>query len=310
MKLYLLILSLPTQNSTARMRVWRALKSCGAAVLRDGVYVLPESDGKLETLYSIADDVITNEGAALIFQADAISKLDIPSLFDRREDYEALHNQIHQLSTELEIDKKDEALKQSRKLRKNLQALIDIDFFPNELRNQVSQHLNQLELTIARLGEHSEPVFTTDTVPQLKASDFQNHRWATRQRPWVDRLACAWLIKRFIDQQPEFIWLESPMDCPADAVGFDFDGATFSHVERLVTFEVLIESFSLKNPALKRIAEIVHFLDVGGLQPVEAIGIEKVLRGLQQNINDDDQLTTLSNYVFDGLYANFKGEIS
>lgn len=309
MKLHLLILSLPTQNSTARMRIWRALKNCGAAVLRDGVYVLPESSGKLYTLHSIADDVTANEGAALIFQAEAISTLDIPAIFDRREEYEALHTQIHQLHTELELDKKDEALKQSRKLRKNLQALIDIDFFPNELKKQVSLRLDKLELAIARLGEHNEPVFTQGNVPQLSASDFQNRTWATRQRPWVDRLACAWLIRRFIDQQAEFIWLKSPADCPDDAIGFDFDGATFSHVENLVTFEVLIESFSLQNPALKRMAEIVHFLDVGGIQPVEAIGIEKVLRGLQQNISNDEQLITLSNYVFDGLYANFEGEI-
>lgn len=308
MKLYVLILSLPTQNSTARMRVWRALKSCGAAVLRDGVYILPEFGQLLDTFQSIASDVMNNEGTALILTAQPVEPLDLALLFDRREDYEKLAAQIHQVSSELRLDKKDQALKQSRKLRKSFQALADIDFFAGELQVQVAQQLTQLEIAIARLGEPDEPAFAAGHIPRHVIEDFQKKIWATRQRPWVDRLACAWLIRRFIDPQAQFIWLSSPADCPQNAIGFDFDGATFSHVDNLVSFEVLIESFSLAQPALKRLAGIVHFLDVGGLQPAEAIGIEKVLRGLQQNSPDDDQLLGLASYVFDGLYASFKGE--
>jgi hypothetical protein len=308
MDLYLLILSLPTQNSSTRMRVWRALKSCGAAVLRDGVYVLPDSISTLGNMQSIADDVISNEGTALIFQAQALSALDIPALFDRREDYEALHAQIQKLSTELIIDKKEDALKQSRKLRKHLQALIEIDFFPSELQLQISHRLHQLELTIARLGEHHEPVFIEGSIPRLKVENFQNQVWATRQRPWVDRLASAWLIKRFIDPAATILWLETPEDCPANALGFDFNGAMFSHVDHYVTFEVLMHRFSLETPALKQLANIVHFLDVGGIQPTEAAGIERVLQGLRSSITDDDQLLLLAGHLFDGLHSSFQGK--
>lgn len=308
MNLYLLVLSLPTQNSTARMRVWRALKNCGAAVLRDGVYALPESTNTLGTLQSIADDVISNEGTAIIFQANAISALDIPALFDRKEEYQALHAQIQQLSTELIIDKKDDALKQSRKLRKNLQALIEIDFFPTQSQQQVNHELSSLEQAIARLGIHDEPTFAIGNITTLDLSAFQRRVWATRQRPWVDRLASAWLIKHFIDPAAKFLWLETPGDCPADAIGFDFDGATFSHIDHYVTFEVLMHSFSLETPALKRLAAVIHFLDTGGLQPTEAAGIESVLQGLRSSITDDDQLLLLAGHVFDGLHSSFQGE--
>ncbi|MFU7548267.1 chromate resistance protein ChrB domain-containing protein, partial [Pseudomonas paraeruginosa] len=90
-----------------------------------------------------------------------------------------------------------------------------------------------------------------------------------------------------IDSGAEILWLESPSDCPADALGFDFDGAAFSHVGHRVTFETLIDSFVLQAPGLSRIAALVHYLDVGGSQPAEASGIERVLAGLRESITDD-----------------------
>lgn len=313
MNILLFVVSLPTQNSTARMRIWRALKSCGAAVLRDGVYVLPQREGHSATLQAIADDVTANEGTALIFQAESLGVLDIAALFDRGEAYQALQTQITQLAAALQPAQKEDALKQARKLRKQLNAIIEIDFFshsqPEKIgQAQVGRALQQLDLSIARLGEKHEPAFVQGDIPLLTLADFQQRVWATRQRPWVDRLASAWLIQRFIDRQAQFVWLQSPADCPPHAVGFDFDGASFSHVGNLVTFEVLLHSFALQDVALQRIAGIVHFLDVGGVQPAEAVGIETVLRGLRQDIRDDHQLVTLAAYIFDGLYANFKGE--
>ncbi len=105
-----------------------------------------------------------------------------------------------------------------------------------------------MELTIARLGEVNEPKAIQAHIQHLDKGNYQNRIWATRQRPWIDRLASAWLIKTFIDTSPTFIWLETPSDCPKDAFGFDFDGATFSHVNHWVTFEVLLHSFDLETP--------------------------------------------------------------
>ena len=140
----------------------------------------------------------------------------------------------------------------------------------------------------------------------MSIQDYQGRLWATRQRLWVDRLACAWLIRRHIDPQAKLLWLATPADCPADALGFDFDGATFTHVGARVSFEVLLASFGLETPALQRFGALVHFLDVGGVQPPEAVGIESALAGLRDTILDDDQLLALASNIFDGLMASFE----
>lgn len=308
MNISLLISSLPTQNSTARMRVWRSLKASGAATVRDGVYLLPITHS--EKFEAIAQDVISEQGSAYIFQAEAPLNLEIISLFNRNEEYEAIRKQLVDLNQNQNENEKKELLKQVRKLRKSLDALVEIDYFPSEVQEQTLNELISLEHSIARLGETNEPVFTQAKIKRLLKKDYQNQVWATRKHPWIDRLASAWLIKNFIDESPQFLWLESPSECPTYALGYDFDGATFTHIDNLVTFEVLLHSFELETHALKKIAEIVHYLDVGGFEPPEAIGIEKVIQGLRSQISNDDQLFELANYIFDGLYADLKRERS
>lgn len=308
MNISLLISSLPTQNSTARMRVWRSLKASGAATVRDGVYLLPITHS--EKFEAIAQDVISEQGSAYIFQAEAPLNLEIISLFNRNEEYEAIRKQLVDLNQNQNENEKKELLKQVRKLRKSFDALVEIDYFPSEVQGQTLNELISLEHSIARLGETNEPVFTQEKIKRLLKKDYQNRVWATRKHPWIDRLASAWLIKNFIDKTPQFLWLESPSECPTYALGYDFDGATFTHIDNLVTFEVLLHSFELETPALKKIAEIVHYLDVGGFEPPEAIGIEKVIQGLRSQISNDDQLFELANYIFDGLYADLKRERS
>ncbi|MBO9529654.1 MAG: chromate resistance protein, partial [Acinetobacter oleivorans] len=301
MNISLLISSLPTQNSTARMRVWRSLKASGAATIRDGVYLLPITHS--EKFEAIAQDVISEQGSAYIFQAEASLNLEIVSLFNRNEEYEAIRKQLVDLNQNQNESEKKELLKQVRKLRKSFDALVEIDYYPSEVQRQTLNELVSLEHSIARLGETNEPVFTQAKIKRLLKKDYQNRVWATRKHPWIDRLASAWLIKNFIDESPQLIWLESPSECPAHALGYDFDGAAFTHIDNFVTFEVLLHSFELETPALKKIAEIVHYLDVGGFEPPEAIGIEKVIQGLRSQISNDDQLFELANYIFDGLYA-------
>jgi hypothetical protein len=124
----------------------------------------------------------------------------------------------------------------------------------------------------------------------------------------VDRLASAWLIRRFIDPQARFLWLASPADCPKRAVGFDFDGATFTHVGARVTFETLLAAFDLETSSLQRLGMIVHALDAGGIRPPEAAGVERVLAGMREAIDDDDQLLQAAAGVFEGLYFAFEKE--
>jgi hypothetical protein len=155
--------------------------------------------------------------------------------------------------------------------------------------------------------EPDEPHAVRSAITPLNIADYKGRVWATRRRPWVDRLACAWLIRRYIDRKARIVWLAKPKDCPAKAIGFDFDGATFSHVGARVTFEVMLATFGLEQPALKRIGAIVHYLDAGGVQASEASGMKR-LAGLRDAIDDDDQLVKAAGTVFDALLASFEAK--
>jgi hypothetical protein len=307
MKWLLLILSLPTENASARMRCWRALKSCGAVLLRDGVYLLPDQGDNAATLTAIADDLRSNAGTA--YQLPTHSEApEFKALFDRSAEFGELFNQIAACRAELREDDVLDVIKQARKLRKSLEQLLAIDFFPGEAQRQTSAALLALELDAQRLLAPDEPRAVPDEISRLDTADFQGRIWATRRRPWVDRLASAWLIRRFIDPQARFVWLKSPADCPRQALGFDFDGARFSHVGLRVTFETLLASFDLETPALLRLGLLVHSLDAGGVQPPEAVGVERVLAGMREAIGDDDQLMLVAAGVFEALLTAFNHE--
>jgi hypothetical protein len=131
----------------------------------------------------------------------------------------------------------------------------------------------------------------------------------------VDRVASAWLIRRFIDPAAQFLWLASPADCPADVLGFDFDGAAFTHVGPRVSFEVLAVSFGLdQDPGLVRMGRLVHYLDVGGVPVADAAGFASVMTGARARRGDDDDgLLGDIGTVLDCLYAAYldiPGELS
>jgi hypothetical protein len=304
----LLILTLPTENATARMRAWRALKSSGAAVLRDGAYLLPDRESCRTTLQGVADDVQAAGGTAFLLAVSAPDHTDFTALFDRAEAYRDLLGEILQVDRQLTADNFRETLKAVRKLRKSFTAIQAIDYFPGEARRQTEAALAELELRVHRSLAPDEPHDSAGAIPRLDRAGHRGRSWVTRRRPWVDRLASAWLIRRFIDPEAGILWLDSPVDCPEGALGFDFDGAAFSHVGGKVTFEVLAASFGLDDPALQRLGALVHFLDVGGVQPPEASGVEQVLAGLRAVIADDDRLLQAASGVFDGLYGAFTQE--
>lgn len=301
-----LITSLPTGNATDRMRAWRALKSCGAAVLRDGVYLLPDRPGCSETFSGIAADVLAAQGSAMVLRVEEPASGGFVELFDRTADYSTLLSEVVRAQEALLPDSVQDTVKQVRRLRKQFVGLSDIDFFPGPAQAQVDSVLKELEIAVARMQDPDEPQRVEGDVSRLRIADFQGRVWATRKRPWVDRMACAWLIRRFIDPNATLLWLDSPQQCPADALGFDFDGATFSHVDNRVTFEVLVASFSLDSPSIRRLGQLVHFLDIGGVPPPEAPGVESVLSGLRSSLEGDDQLIEAACGVFDGLHKFYE----
>ena len=303
-----LVIGLPTANATARMRAWRALKASGAAVLRDGVYLLPNNDGCRDTLAAIERDILAVNGTAYLLPIHDPQGERFIEMFDRSEDYASLCREVEACRGQLTGEYALASSRQVRKLRKAFAQLAAIDFFPREARQRADAALQELETAISRALSADEPSSHDQPIAVLDRGDYQGRLWATRKRPWVDRLASAWLIRQFIDHDARILWLAAPQDCPPDALGFDFDGATFSHVGKRVTFETLQASFQLELAALDRVAALVHYLDVGGAQPAEAAGIERVLAGLRETIGDDDQLLTAASAIFDGLLAAFTAE--
>lgn len=306
-----LVTTLPTENATVRQRAWRALKASGAAVLRDGVYVMPERDHCRATLDAVAADVREGGGTAWVMRMDPPDGLDLVALFDRSNDHAHLLAEVMQAHAVLQAGNLADTTKLTRKLRKAFEALVEIDFFPAEAHRQTQAALHRLELALARTLSPDEPHDAhgeaADIAPR-NAADFSGRVWATRRRPWVDRLGCAWLVRRFIDPQAQLLWLDSVADCPPDALGFDFDGATFSHTAGLVSFEVMVASFGLSPHPLSplaRLGQLVHYLDAGGVQPPEAAGVEAVLAGLRQSWADDDALLACACSVFDALLTTF-----
>ena len=291
-----LITTLPTRNTTARMRLWRAVKTLGAVTLRDGVYLLPSLESTGEALRALAIDVRCAEGSAEVLQivADNAQDQAFRRLFERDCDYAALIEATRESA-------QDE--KSLRKLLREFDALAAIDYFSGEAQQQARAALAALSTRLSP----AEPSSAAGQITRLSSADFSGRTWATRKHLWVDRMASAWLIQRFIDKTAKFLWLEHPDNCPVDALGFDFDGARFSHVGARVTFEVLAESFGLQaDPAIARIGIIVNCLDVAGVSVPEAAGLEAVLSGLRAAARNDDALLKDIGRVFDALYRNYQ----
>lgn len=305
----LFVVSLPGPNKTARMRLWRAMRSSGAVALRDGAYLLPVREETRALLAEHAAHVVAEggNGRILAFRSDDVAQDDeLAALFDRGSDYAALLERIHAIQLGLDNATPSESARLVSAVHRELATLIAVDYFPNAARAQTEAALSNLETVLASRLEPDEPTSQSGAIERQDPAEYQGREWATRPRPWVDRLASAWLIKHFIDPAAQFHWIARSADCPADAIGFDFEGARFTHVGARVTFEVLLASFGLeRDPALMRIGTIVHALDVGGAPLPEAPGLAAILGGLKARLASDDQLLAASIPIFDALHARF-----
>ena len=305
----LLIVTLPTQPNAVRVRIWRALKALGCAALRDGAYLLPAS--RRELFVPLADEVREHGGTAMLLALapdDAAQRDEVLALFDRSEAYALWRDGASALQAELPALGETEARRRLRGVADALQALRQTDHYPGAAADQAQSLLDALRQSLDSIYSKGEPrARAGHGIERLDPRKFQGRRWATRARPWIDRLACAWLIRRFIDPQARFVWLADPADAtpaPRGVIGFDYDGARFSHVGTRVSFEVLLASFGLDaDPKLLRIGEAVHYLDAGGIPVAEAAGLESVLAGLRELHADDDALAAAAAVVFDALHA-------
>jgi hypothetical protein len=306
----LLVVSLPTQSATARMRVWRGLKALGCMALRDGAYLLPGSVERESDLRELADECSREGGVAWLLSVQPRSQDEGAAyrrLFDRHEDYIELRKGWKEANRGLARLSASELSRLQRKLQRDYEAVRAIDFFPSDHSAEAAAAWGELDKRITQLLSPDEPHGIGGRIPRLDATQYRGRTWATRRRLWVDRVASAWLIRRFIDPEARFKWLAAPSDCPKRALGFDFDGAAFTHVGDRVSFETLMASFGLEeDPALMRLGALVHQLDVGGEPVPEASGFEAVLAGARERLDDDDALLAEMSTVLDSLYAHFQ----
>jgi hypothetical protein len=307
-KWILFVITLPTGGATTRMRIWRTLKALGCGALRDGVYVLPDTDVLRHQLTELADETVREGGTAWLL--DVVPRGDealrFQMLFDRTQEYAAFSSTLAAACETIVRLGPQEVNRTLRKLRKDYDALHAIDYFPGETSTRAEQAWKDFVTLAETILSTGEPQTIQAPIPRLNPSDYQRRLWATREGLWVDRVASAWLIRRFIDRDARFQWLRTAADCPAEALGFDFDGATFTHIGERVTFEVLLASFGLdQDPGLARLGTVVHALDIGNGFVPEAAGFEAMLSGLRQRARSDDELLAEVTPVLDALHAHF-----
>jgi hypothetical protein len=304
---FVLTATLPTSPSGLRVRVWRALKATGAGTLREGVYVLPDHAPSAQKLWEL-ERTISEAGAdahMLVLQArDDTQEQSFRALFDRSDLYAELEQSIKEARKRICTSTEAQLHRTLRDLDAQLQAIRASDFFAGTNDQEATDALTNLRREVTLHLSPDEPEATEASIPKRTIADYQGRTWATRKRPWVDRLATAWLVHRFIDKKPTFTWIADPKRCPKSALGYDFDGATFTHVGDKVTFEVVAESFGLlETPGLRRLSALVRCIDIGGVPVEEAPGFEMLIRGLQALHAVDDDLLGAALPVFDATHA-------
>lgn len=263
------------------MRGWRALKATGRAAQREGVYLLPAATGHAAQMHALTQTIREGGAHAHLLHlraSDTAQEQALRALFDRCGLYA------------------EPALrKHLRTLDQQLQAFRATDHFPAPAALEAGAALDALRTAVELRLSPGEPGPADGLISQQSIDDDQGRSWATRRRPWVDRLATAWLVQRHIDRSPRFMWLDDARDCPPGALGYGFD---------VVSFAVVAASFGLDaDLAVRRIGDTVHAIDIGALAIGEAPGVEALVRGLQARHADDDLLLAAASMLFDTLYA-------
>ena len=306
--LLLLIAGLPPSPSSLRVRLWRRLRAVGAVALKRSVYLLPDSADHYEQFQWLAQEIQRDGGEATLVKVDRIENMtraDIIRRFQeaRDQDYRELAGRCRKLLRALEAKRPPRRLRvdeELARLERDLQRVRDIDFFDAPGRAEVSRLREAVEAR-ARPSTGRAPA----QPPPVDLTRLRGRRWVTRLRPHVDRIASAWLIKRFIDPDAAFVFAD-PRDFPPEAVPFDTPGAELSHRGDDCTFETLVKRAGLRDRRLTRLGEIVHEADLrdGKFPREEARGIDLAIRGLLAALKDDQEVLASGLTLFDGLYAS------
>ncbi|MFZ5447007.1 MAG: chromate resistance protein ChrB domain-containing protein [Thermodesulfobacteriota bacterium] len=314
--------TVPAKNPNVRLKAWRRLQAVGAVQLKSSLYVLPLSEANYEHLQWLAREVEELGGEAVFFQCPAVENLsedEIKAIFGRArdEDYARLHEEIRAFAKSLEAealepeDKARELQVGLKKFTRKFQAIQEIDFFPTGQGERTAMLMASLQERFQVLtGAEVKPA----TAPLLNKEYYQGKTWVTRERPYIDRLASFWLVRRFIDSDAKlaFIPPQEKMQRDPGLVYFDMAGAEFTHRDGLITFEVLLSAIGLQDQGTTRLAALVRAIDLKedleGLE--EAKTLKDLVDGLVKITPNDGELVQRALLIFDALYAAYQGGTS
>jgi len=306
--LLLLLVGLPPTPSSLRVRVWRRLRSLGAVPLKRSAYLLPDTPERYEDFQWLAQEIQREGGEATLIRVQQIENVtheDVLRLFHEPRDQDYRQLAVRYRKVLQSLDRKS-AAKSTRvrdelaRLAKDHQRIRDIDFFDARGGAEV----RRLEEAITMRTRRPESA-RREARPTLDLAKLRGRRWVTRPRPHIDRIASAWLIKRFIDVDAEFVFA-TPAQFPKDAIPFDAPGVELSHQGEDCTFETLVKRARLRDRRLVRLAEVVHEADLrdGKYAHEEARGIDVAVRALLAASPDDHHVLAQGMALFEGLYAN------
>src|SRR5712692_1866755 len=297
-----LIVSLPREPSSLRVRAWRRLKALGALALKNGVYVLPASNETVEQFQWLSQEVQRDGGEATLLRVERIENVPDDEIVRRfREardaDYRALTERYRRVRRTAERSTRGiRAVDEAARLGRELGRIRAIDYFDAPAGRETARVKEQLEARLAPSRRAGPP-------PQL--GNEPGRTWVTRPRPHVDRLASAWFIRRFVDHEARFVFA-TPDARPPDAMAFDMAGVELGHHGDHCTFETLLAASGRRDRRLQAMAEIVHETDLrdGKFAREEARGLDLAVRSLLAALADDQAVLTAGLTLFEGLYAS------
>ncbi len=307
--------SLSVKASKERMSLWRKFRQLGAVSLKNSVYILPLAERTYENFQWLSQQIQSMGGEATLVRTKGIENLEdkeIIGLFNtaRDSDYreiimscESFLKKVargkEEISAERDILKKELA-----HIGKKLKTLVEIDLFNAPLGKEADKLFQRCTKVLEAKGRRLRP---GGSAP-LRREGFQEKRWITRKRPHVDRLATAWLIRRFIDPKAEFLFQKAGRPPPGGVIPFDMVGVEFSHQGEDCTIETMLKRFAIKDPAAWEIARIVHDADLKDSKygKEEAKGLSLLLKGLMDLHDEDNTLLEEGIQVFEYLYRGLK----
>ena len=310
----LLIHQIPPKPAYLRVKVGRRLQGLGAVPVKNSVYVLPRSEQALEDFHWVRAEIVAGGGDASVCEAgflEGLSDQAVEALFHaaRDADYAEVGKEIRTLQKSVAArgrrpaPSREQAASALGRLRRRFEDVAAMDFFRAPGRNEVEGLLAAVENAVR------PPSDTSADQPPASIAPKPGRTWVTRSGVYVDRIASAWLIRRFIDPEARFKFVRGHAYEPkADEVRFDMFEAEFTHEGDLCTFEVLVRHFRRDDPALRHLAEIVHDIDLkdSKFSRPEAPGLEHLLSGIAMRHADDVARIDDGSAVFEGLYEYFR----